>query len=167
MLLGLGLGRTLELSCSFKDAGVQLKQSWCAFCVKIVSVGLEKSWGGGCLFVLFFQFFQNFQKASCFSFLHWELDLKTFCSPAATPFLSKEGNSDGIAFSYNYSTLYLVAFSFDQLTGQYFPCQVESFPDCLSISKIKTGRKKTLVLMRLWKSYLCILDRDFVQQLSS
>lgn len=78
------LSEMLEFNC---------KQMWCAFCVKIVSVGLDKCWRGFLLHYILDISLDT--EASCFSFLHQELGPNT-CS-AATPFLSKEGNSDGTA----------------------------------------------------------------------
>lgn len=138
MPIVLGFERLLSSAALSEMLEFNCKQTWCAFCVKIVSTGVDKSWRG---FLLHYVLDISLDtEASCFSFLHQELGPNTSCSPAATPFLSKESNSDGIALNYNYPTLYLVAFGFNQLTWSVF-----SMPGWilsrLSISKIKTRRK--------------------------
>lgn len=89
-----GFEGTLELSWAFKNAGIQLKTGlMCCLCQISVRRGREELGGG------YFLEISLDTEVSHTSFLHQELDHKIFCSLAATPFLPKEGNGDGDAFS--------------------------------------------------------------------
>lgn len=91
-LLALGFERTLELSCAFKNTGIQLKTVlMCFLCQNSVHRDREESRAGGGGTRLFLHYFLEISldtEMSHFSFLHQDLDSKTSCSLAATLFLS-------------------------------------------------------------------------------
>lgn len=60
----------------------------------LVVLGFERTFELSCAFKG-----AGIQLKTVFTFLHQELDCKTFCSLAAPPFLSKEGKGDVSAFS--------------------------------------------------------------------